>query len=330
MMASVRNRNEQAKRKPDMTFRLKTLVMACLLTAVLEAQSFVIYDPQEFELVVAQGSRLTKLAEGMQFVEGPVWVPAQGGFLVFSDIPGDELKRWSADSEVGTYRKPSHQANGNCLDLEGRLISAEHEGRRLALTETDGQVRTLVDRYQGKRFNSPNDVVVRRDGTVWFTDPDYGLGNAQRELDGNYVFRFEPKTGDLRIVAKDFDKPNGLCFNPSGDRLYIADSGRPHHIRLFQVQQDGVLSGGDVFHTVGRGAPDGIRCDAEGRLYVAAGDGVLVLAADGSKIGKILMSETPANLCFGGADNRTLFITARTSLYAIRLGAKGPGAIAKN
>jgi gluconolactonase len=309
---------------------LTTLALACTLTACLEAQSFVIYEPQEFDLVVTQSSRLTKLAEGMRFAEGPVWVGAQGGYLIFSDVLSDELKRWSVDSELATYRKPSHQASGNCVDLEGRLISAEHQGRRLAITEKDGQVRTLVDRYQGKRLNSPNDVMVKSDASVWFTDPGDGLGTAQRELDGNYVYRFEPKTGSLQVMAKDFDQPSGLCFAPQEDRLFIADAGRPHNVRVFEVGKDGALSGGEVFHTLARGAPAGLRCDGDGRLYVAADSGVHILGPNGVLIGKLLLPETPANLCFGGADHRTLFITARTSLYAIRLGAKGPASIAKN
>jgi len=292
--------------------------------SVASAQYFVIDDPREFDSVVILSSRLAKLAGDMRFVEGPVWVPAEGGYLVFSDIPANELKKWSAEADLTTFRKPSNNANGNCLDQEGRLISAEHGGRRLVIAQKDGTLETLVDRCEGKRFNSPNDVVVKGDGTVWFTDPDYGLGSNPKEQAGNYVFRFDPKTKDIRPVATDFERPNGLCFAPGEKRLYIADSDRfRHHIRVFDVQKDGTLSGGKVFCTIAPGVPDGIRCDATGRLYSTAGDGIHIFGPDGGKIGKFVVPETPANLAFGGNDYKTLFITARTSLYAIRLGVRG-------
>jgi gluconolactonase len=293
--------------------------------SVASAQYFVIEDQPEFDSMIGLSSKLAKLAGDMQFVEGPVWVPAEGGYLIFSDIPANELKKWSVQGDVATFRKPSNQANGNCLDREGRLITAEQGGRRLAITQKDGAVQTLVDRYAGKRFNSPNDVVVKADGTVWFTDPDYGLGSNPKEQEGDFVFRFDPKTKDIRPVATDFERPNGLCFAPGEKRLYIADSGRSRrHIRVFDVQKDSTLTGSKVFCTIDRGVPDGIRCDDTGRLYSTAGDGIHVFGPEGGRIGKFIVPETPANLAFGGKDCKTLFITARTSLYAIRLRVRGP------
>jgi sugar lactone lactonase YvrE len=264
-----------------------------------------------------------KLAGGMKFTEGPVWVPQGGGYLVFSDIPAGELKRWSEQDGLTTWRKPSHGANGNTLDARGRLITCEHEGRRLAILEGDGTLRTLVDRFEGMRFNSPNDLVVAGDGAVYFTDPDYGLRGQAGELGGRWVFRFDPASGDLRVLAKDFDKPNGIALSPDGRKLYVADSGAPKHIRVFEVAADGGISNGRVFCEIGQGAPDGIRCDEDGRVWSSAGDGVRIFDAAGRLSGIIPVPEAPANLCFGGAEGRTLFITARTSLYAIGVRVRG-------
>jgi len=187
----------------------------------------------------------------------------------------------------------------------------------VSVTEKDGMVRSVVDTFEGKKFNSPNDVVVKSDGSYWFTDPDYGLGKNPKEQAGNYVYRFDPKSKSITAVVKDFDKPNGLCFSPDEKKLYVADSGKPKHIRVFEVQSGGTLDSGKVFCTIDKGGPDGIRCDNGGRIWSSAGDGVHVFAPDGKLIGKILVPESPANLCFGGADGKTLYITARKSLYAI-------------
>ena len=282
--------------------------------------------PREAQLdgskAVPQAS-VQKLAGGFGFVEGPVWIGGENGYLVFSDIPANELKRWDAKRGVETFRKPSANANGNTLDRQGRLITCEHSGRRVAWQEKSGELITLVDRCEGKRFNSPNDVVVKSDGTIWFTDPDYGLGKNSREQAGNYVYRFDPKTLTTTAVIKDFDKPNGLCFSPDEKRLYVADSGKPHHIRVFDVKRDGSVSGGRVFCVIDKGGPDGIRADRAGRIFSSAGDGVHIFSAAGELLRKIPVPETPANLCFGGKGNRTLFITARTSLYAIDLKTQG-------
>lgn len=288
----------------------------------LAAAEFKINDEAAFKKIVPLGAKVEKLAGDFKFTEGPVWISAQGGYLIFSDIPANQLKKWSRETGVTVFREDSRNANGNTIDLKKRLVTAEHSGRRISLTEKDGTIRTVVSEYEGKKFNSPNDVVVKSDGTFWFTDPDYGLGNGKREVEGNYVYRFDPKTKIVTALVKDFDKPNGLCFSPDEKKLYAADSGKPHHIRVFDVQKDGRVANGKVFCVIDSGIPDGIRCDSEGRVWSSAHDGVHIFAPDGSLIGKILVPEPPANLCFGGKNGKTLFITARTSLYAIETSQK--------
>lgn len=302
--------------------RLPSLLLAALPVALSAAD----LQPDlaaEFARCVAPDATVRKLAGDMGFIEGPVWVKS-GGYLVFSDIPNDELKQWKPEGGLATYRKPSRNANGNTLDLAGRLLTCEHSGRRVALREPDGTVRTLVDTFEGRKLNSPNDVVVHSDGSVWFTDPEYGLRtNPQtkqregKEQPGNYVYRHDPKTGRTTAVVKDAVQPNGLAFSPDEKKLYVADSGAPRHIRVFAVAADGTVSDGRVLCTLDQGAPDGIRVDRDGRIWSSAGNGVQIFAPDGRRIGKINTPEGAANLCFGGADGRTLFITARKSLYAI-------------
>jgi gluconolactonase len=296
--------------------RVKFIIFIGFLAPLLAAAD-------DFALCVDPAGVVRKLAGDMKFTEGPVWVPREGGYLVFSDIPADELKRWSEKEGLSTFRKPSQNTNGNILDAEGRMISCEHSGRRLSMLDADGTVRTLVDRFEGKAFNSPNDAVVAKDGAVYFTDPDYGLRGQTSEIGGNWVFRFDPKIRNLRVLAKDFDKPNGIALSPDGKRLYVADSGKPKHIRVFDVDGDGGISNGRVFCTIAKGAPDGIRCDVDGRVWSSAGDGVRIFDLSGKLLGTIPVPEVPANLCFGGADGKTLFITARTSLYAISVRVKG-------
>lgn len=279
----------------------------------------------EFARCVAPAAELRKLSSGMKFTEGPVWVPRDGGYLVFSDIPADELKRWSASEGLSVFRQPSRNANGNIIDREGRLITCEHSGRRVSRLEADGTLVTLADRFEGRAFNSPNDTAVAADGAIYFTDPDYGLRGQEREIDGCWVFRLDPENKQLRVLVKDFDKPNGIALSPCGKLLYIADSGKPRHIRVFDVLADGSLSNSRVFATIDQGVPDGIRCDVDGRVWSSAGDGVKIFTPDGKLLGTIPVPESPANLCFGGADGKTLFITARTSLYAIDVLVKGHG-----
>jgi gluconolactonase len=276
------------------------------------------------EDLVPAGATAEKLAGDLKFTEGPVWM--RDGFLVFSDIPAGKLYKWSSGGGLSTFRDPSGNANGNILDRQGRLITAGHGSRNLTRTEPDGKVTVLADKFEGKRFNSPNDVVVKSDGTIWFTDPPYGLPkDQQRELDQSYVFCLDPASGAVKIVASDFDRPNGLCFSPDEKRLYIADSGKPHHVRAFDVdvKANTLVGLGPVFRVIDPGAPDGMRCDERGNLWSTAGDGVHVFAPDAKMIGKIPVPERPANCCFGGEDGKTLFITARTGLYSIRTNVRG-------
>lgn len=297
-----------------------SLFLLAAVSPVYAAESnmaFDVRDETEFRNVVAPAGALKQLAADMRFLEGPVWNPADGGFLVFSDIPSDELKKWTESTGVTVFRKPSNNANGNTLDLRGRLVSCEHGARRVSRTQRNGNVVALVEAFEGKKLNSPNDAVVKSDGTIWFTDPDYGLAGRPKEQPGNYVFQFDPRAKTIKALVKDFDKPNGICFSPDERKLYVADSGQPKHIRVFDVRADGSVENGRVFCKIDKGGPDGIRCDADGRIWSSAGDGVQIFAPDGRLIGKILAPESPANLCFGGADGKTLFITARKSLYSI-------------
>jgi gluconolactonase len=297
------------------------LLLAASGSLATAGPAFEIRDADAFAKCVDTTEELQQLATGMKFTEGPAWLERDGGFLVFSDIPADELKKWTAKDGLTSFRQPSRNTNGNTVDPQGRLVSCEHGGRQLSRLAADGSLEVLVDRWEGKRFNSPNDAVVARDGTIYFTDPDYGLAGRPREIDGNWVFRFQPQTRELRVLAKDFDKPNGIALSPDGKLLYVADSGRSRHIRVFKLTANGDLAEGKVFCTIDQGAPDGIRCDSEGRIWSSAGDGAQVFAPDGKLLGKILVPQSPANLCFGGPDGHILFLTARTSLYSIKVRA---------
>jgi gluconolactonase len=289
-----------------------------------------IADPR-FREVLPPRPELRTLADGLRFTEGPVWMP--NGTLIFSDIPADTLYRFAPGAGLSVFRKPSRHANGNTLDLEGRLITCEHGSRTVTRTDARGEVTTLCRTYDGNRLNSPNDAVVKGDGTLWFTDPPYGLGkDDRRELDNNYVFRLDPGAEEPVAVADDFERPNGLCFSPDESKLYVADSWHrgERHVRVFHVTSDNALEGGEEFCRIDPGVPDGIRCDRDGRLYSTAGDGVHVFAPDGVLLGKILTPRldggklrSAANCCFGGPEGRTLFITARDSLYAIDLAVSG-------
>ena len=273
---------------------------------------------------------LKQLATGFDWVEGPVWM-GDANCLLFSDIPNNRILRWSPETGISTYRAPSNFANGHTRDRVGRLVSCEHGTRRVTRTEWDGRVTVLADRFQGKPLNSPNDIVVKSDGSVWFTDPHYGIVSnyeghkADQELPCN-VYRIDPD-GSLQAVLTDFNCPNGLCFSPDETRLYVADTGRaghadPQHIRVFDMTS-GSPKGGGVFHVIAPGCADGIRVDSDGNLWSSARDGVHCIAADGTLLGKILVPEIVSNLCFGGRAKQQLFITATTSLYSIHLNRTG-------
>lgn len=257
------------------------------------------------------------VSEGLGFTEGPVWMPGAG--LLFSDIPNSRIHRWH-DGELTVYREPSGQSNGLTLDGQSRLIACEHENRRVSRQSSGGDVEALATHYEGKRLNSPNDVVVRSDGRIYFTDPPYGIREEQRELPCNGVYTLSPD-GQLELVLTDFDRPNGLALSPDERMLYIADTQRSH-VRAFDVARDGALSNGRVFAEMRDGGrPDGMKVDREGRLYVTA-TGVQVFAADGRLLGFIECPQMPAN-CAWGEDGATLYITARTAVYRTHLETRG-------
>jgi gluconolactonase len=277
---------------------------------------------------------LEKLHGGMRWAEGPVYFGDQR-CLIWSDLPNNRMLRWDEETgQVTIFRSPSNFSNGNTRDREGRLVTCEHRGRRVTRTELSGKITVLADSHQGKRLNSPNDVVVKSDGSVWFTDPTYGIsaeyegGKAESEIGSCNVYRFDPKTGDLRVVVDDFSRPNGLAFSPDESILYIADSGfwpnpeAPHHIRAFDVAGDG-LKNSRVLTEVSPGIPDGFRVDVEGNIWTSAGDGVQCFTSSGDLIGKIHVPEKVANVCFGGPARDRLFICGFTSLYAIHLNTRG-------
>jgi gluconolactonase len=306
---------------------LLTLFTAFLLGSTLaRGDDFDIKNPEEFKKIIPEGAKVQKEASGFGFVEGPTWIKSGGGYLVFSDIPNNKIMKWTAKDGVTVFRDDSKNSNGNTTDPDGLLVTAQHGSRSVTRTGKDGKIATLVDKYNEKALNSPNDVVVKSDGTIWFTDPDYGIPKGQtREQEGNWIYRFDPKTNQLKVLftEKIFEKPNGLAFSPDEKTLYIADSGPPRLIRSFEVREDGTVVGGEVFCKIDKGGPDGIRVDADGRVWSSAGDGVQIFDAKGILIGKILVLESPANLCFGGEDGKTLFITARKSLYSVRTNVTG-------
>ena len=269
--------------------------------------------------LLSPDARVRKLATNMKFTEGPVWLPKKG-VLVFSDIPNSKLMQWSGKGGLREFRA-SENSNGNLLDLEGRLLSCQHSGRNIVRTEKDGSLTVLVDNFNGKRLNSPNDLAVKSDATIWFTDPSYGLGKTPGELDGKWVYRFDPKSKAINVVCTRFDMPNGIVFSPDEKRLYISGTGKFGKILAFDVIDDGTALSEPVFEIDARS--DGMSVDAKGNLYTTTGKGVQVFAPDGKEIGIIKVDEQPANVCFGGNDFKTLFITARTSLYSVEMKVVG-------
>ncbi len=292
---------------------------------------FQIIDPA-FGRYVLGNAPVKQLATGFDWVEGPVWF-GDAGCLLFSDIPSNRILRWSPDTGISTYRAPSNYANGHTRDRQGRLISCEHGLRRVTRTEHDGSIAVLADSYQGNRLNSPNDVVVKSDGTIWFSDPHYGImsdyeGFAAAQENPCVVYRLTPDTGALDVMVADLNCPNGLAFSPDERRLYVADTGRMHStdtqaIHVYDCAPDGRLSGGRLFHTISPGCADGIRVDSDGNLWSSAADGVHCISPDGQLMGKIFVPELVSNLCFGGRAKHELYITATTSLYRVTLNRKG-------
>lgn len=300
----------------------------------MAAANFDILDDR-FKPLVKVNARVEKLFEGCRWAEGPAYFAA-GRYLVWSDIPNDRMLRWDETTgTVGVFRSPASYSNGNTIDRAGRLVTCEHGGRRVTRTEHDGSITVLADRFQGKRLNSPNDVVVSRDGAVWFTDPAYGIdsdyeGHAgESEIGACNVYRLDPQSGAVEIVADDFVRPNGLAFSPDEAILYISDTGATHvpdgprHIRAFSVREGRRLSGGAVFATSSAGLHDGFRADTAGRIWASAGDGVHCYDPEGDLIGRIRVPEAVANVTFGGLKRNRLFICGTTSLYAVLLPVNG-------
>ncbi len=298
------------------------------------ASPFEILDPR-FRKIWAPIAQLEKLHTGMKFSEGAVYF-ADHRCVLFSDIPNSRMLRWEEDTgQVSVFRQNENFSNGNTRDREGRLVTCEQGARRVTRTELNGSITVLADKWNGKRLNSPNDVVVKSDGSIWFTDPTYGIssyfegGKAESEIGNRNVYRLDPKSGQLTVVVDDFAQPNGLAFSADESILYIVDSGiapdpnGPHHIRKFQVTGDGKLRGGEVLVEVAPGIPDGMRVDVDGNLWCTAQDGVHCITKEGELIGKVRVPEVCANVVFGGPLRNRLFICGSSSLYAVYTNTRG-------
>ncbi|BAY45822.1 SMP-30/gluconolaconase/LRE domain-containing protein [Scytonema sp. HK-05] len=274
------------------------------------------------QVIMSSNAKVEKVSGGFNFTEGPLWNPP--GFLVFSDIGADTIYKWTPNGKISIFRRPAGHANGNTLDRQGRLITAEHD-RRLVRTTKDGTKITLAERYLGKRLNSPNDVVVKSDGSIYFTDPPYGISKQQEELGFYGVYRLAPDR-TLMLLTKDLVRPNGLAFSTDENKLYVSDS-ETGHIRVFQVNLDGTLTNGQVFAQLkepsNSGVPDGMKVDVQGNVYCSGPQGVWIFSPAGQLLGKIIVPEVVTNLAWGDSDYKTLYITATTSLYRIRLKVAG-------
>lgn len=293
-----------------------------------------IIDPR-FEGKLISSARMEELHSGCRWLEGPVWFSDQD-CLLFSDIPNQRMLRYlPADGSVSVFRQPSNFANGHTRDRQGRLVSCEHGTRRVTRTEPDGSITVIADAFEGKRLNSPNDVVVHTDGSIWFTDPSYGILSdyegyrSPEEQDCRGVYRVDAKDGSISRVADDFVQPNGLAFSPDESKLYVADSGQrddgsaPRHIRIFDVVDGAKLANGREFAVIEEGHPDGFRLDADGWIWCSAAGGVEVFDTEGTLVGKIRVPQRVSNLTFGGIRRNRLFITATSSLYALYVNARG-------
>jgi len=301
----------------------------------IDGTGFDVLDPS-FETCFIGHAKVERLWTGGRWLEGPAYFAA-GRFLLWSDIPNNRIMRWDeTDGSVSVFREPSNNSNGHTVDTLGRLVSCEHLSRRVTRTEIDGSIKAIAEKFEGKRLNSPNDVVVKSDGSIWFTDPSYGIlmdyegEREQSEIGACHVYRFDPETEDLQTVATDFMKPNGLAFSPDETELYVSDTGATHtpdgpaHIRRHKVNDDGKSLGkGEVFADCTKGFFDGFRFDQDGRIWTSAEDGVHCLDQNGKLIGKITIPEIVSNVCFGGPKRNRLFITATTSLYSVFLNVNG-------
>ncbi|HEV7246847.1 MAG TPA: SMP-30/gluconolactonase/LRE family protein [Shinella sp.] len=298
------------------------------------ADDFEILD-RRFARLVNHSARVEQLHTGCRWAEGPAYFAA-GRYVVWSDIPNDRMLRYDeTDGHVSVFRQPANFSNGNTTDRQGRLVTCEHGGRRVSRTEHDGSITTIAERWNGKRLNSPNDVVVRSDGSIWFTDPAYGIETdyeghkADSEIGACHVYRVDPATGEIAAVITDMVRPNGLAFSLDEKQLYVVDTGRTHgpenpaHMRVFDVDAAGTVSGGRVFADCTVGLFDGFRLDDAGRIWTSAQDGIHCYDPDGTLIGKVRVPEITANCVFGGPKRNILYICATSSLYAVRLMVNG-------
>ncbi|MFB2939250.1 SMP-30/gluconolactonase/LRE family protein [Aerosakkonemataceae cyanobacterium BLCC-F154] len=299
-------------------FQIKKRLKSLFGSSILEAKT------SEFRTLFPKKVKLERVATGFQFTEGPIWF-AEGKYLLFSDIPANKIYKLSSDRQVTIFREPSNNSNGLTRDKQGRLIACEHGKRRVTRTEKDGTIAVLADKFQGKKLNSPNDIVVKSDGTIYFTDPPYGIQPEQQEQPIQGVYRLAPNDNQITLVADNFDKPNGLAFSPDEKQLYIDDSER-RHIRVFDVQENGTLANDRIFYdmkTKKPGLPDGMKIDLQGNIYCTGGGGIWVFDSKGNHLGTIVTPEVPANCAWGDEDWQTLYITAGTSLYKIRVNIPG-------
>lgn len=297
------------------------------------SNQFEIFD-ERFHSILLPDSKLEKLADGAVWSEGPVYLE-QDQSVIWSDIPGNRLLRWNETDGLSEFLKPSHFQNGHTLDLQGRIIACSHGERAVMRLEGDGTWTKLVSHFEGQKLNSPNDVIVKSDGTIWFTDPLYGLIQPQegyggtQEQAGCYLYRFDPVNLDIDAVVTDMEQPNGLAFSPDEQTLYVSDTSASHdenglhHIRAYDVIDNSSTANGRVFTVIEPGLPDGFRLDQNGWIFTSSKDSVQVLTPDGELLGKILVPETIGNLTFGGTNNSRLFIAASSSLYAITLNTQG-------
>ena len=301
----------------------------------IEGAGFEILE-EEFSKCLTGHGRVERLWTGARWVEGPVWFPA-GRFILFSDIPNNRMLRWDeTNGSVSEFRNPSNFSNGNTRDLQGRLITCQHFSRSVTRTEHSGKITTIANQFDGKRLNSPNDVIVKSDGSIWFTDPDYGIMSdyegqkSPSEQSSCNVFRIDQKTGDIHLITDRLVKPNGLCFNNSEDKLYVSDTGGSHvaggprHIYSFDLKDEKFTSENPkIFAECSNGLFDGFRIDNEDRIWTSAADGVHCYNSAGDLIGKIKIPEIVSNVCFGGPRLNRLFITGTTSLYSVYLAVNG-------
>lgn len=293
-------------------------------------KTIAIYDQRMYS-IIDPNAKLEKLAGGANHTEGVVYLPEDDS-VIFSDVSGDRLLRWSAADGVSVVRESSYYyLNGNYLDLQGRLVSCSHGKRAIMRQEHDGEWKIICDRYQNNRLNSPNDLVVKSDGTIWFTDPPFGLTQenegcgGQQEQAGSFVYRFDPDTGEINAIIKEMERPNGIAFSPDESILYVSDTSQVnyiqghHYIRAYDLVNEKEVTNSRVFAIIEPGQPDGFRVDKQGNIFTSSADSVQVYTSDGICLGKIFVPEVVANLTFGGRDGKRLFIAAGSSLYGIGL-----------